>query len=58
MEDSFDSTDRSPTDFLLFATGFFGFVLGATGVVVASPATALIGGLMMILAVAAFLVRP
>jgi hypothetical protein len=58
MEDSFDSTDRSPVEFLLFALGFFGFVLGASGVVVASPAVAILGLLMMILTVAAFLIRP
>ena len=58
MEEFFDSTDRRPADFLLFALGFIGFVLGATGVVVASPATAILGLLMMILTVASFLVRP
>jgi len=58
MDNAFDSTDRATPDFILFGTGFFGFLLGVGGVVVASPAAASTGGLILLLAIAAFQLRP
>jgi hypothetical protein len=53
----YESSDRAASDFILFALGFIGFVVGAAGVVVSSPATALFGGLLTLFAVSSFLVR-
>jgi hypothetical protein len=57
MQDAFDSSDRSPIELILFALGFIGFVIGAAGVVVGSPATGLFGGLLLLFAVSSFLMR-
>jgi len=58
MQDSFDSTDRTAPDFILFGTGFLAFLLGVGGVVVASTATAIFGALLLLAAIAAFQLRP
>ncbi len=52
-----DSTDRGPGDYILFALGFIGFLLGAGGVVIASLSAAVIGGLLFLFAVACFGLR-
>ncbi len=57
MDNSFDSTERTAADFVLFAMGFLGFLLSATGIVVDSPVTAIGGGLLLVFAVAAFAFR-
>ena len=51
MENSFDSTDRSAGELLLFAVAFFGFLLAAGGIVVDSAGTAISGGLLTFLAI-------
>lgn len=58
MDNAFDSTDRTATDFFLFGTGFVGFLIGTTGVVVASVGTAVAGGLILVVAVSCFRLRP
>jgi hypothetical protein len=58
MKDTFDSTDRRGADFILFALGFFGFVVAAAGIVIGSPSTALFGGLLALFAVSVFQLRP
>jgi len=57
MENAFESSDRSPAELILFALGFIGFVLGSTGIVVNSPATAVFGGLLLLFCVSSFLLR-
>jgi hypothetical protein len=49
-----DSTDRSAGEYFLFALGFIGFLLAASGIVVGSPVVALIGGVIFLLVVAGF----
>jgi hypothetical protein len=51
MQTYADSTDRRPSDFLLFAIGFAGFWIGAAGVVLASAPLALFGVLLLLLSV-------
>ncbi len=58
MDNSCESTDRTATDFFLFGTGFVGFLIGATGVVVGSVGTSLAGGLILLIAVSCFRLRP
>ena len=48
MQPYTDSTDRGPADFMLFAAGFIGFILGAAGVVLTSPVLAIFGALLML----------
>jgi hypothetical protein len=54
MNGHLDSSGRKPRDFFFFAFGFFGFVLAAAGIVVASVACALVGDAIMLLAVFSF----
>jgi len=58
MVTDFDSTDRTAGDFILFGTGFLGFLLASAGVIVASPAAAVTGGLILLVAIASFQLRP
>ncbi len=58
MDNSFDSTDRTALDFALFGTGFVGFLIAATGVVVASVGAAVAGGLILLVAISCFRLRP
>ena len=46
-----DSTDRGPTDFLLFATAFIGFMLASAGVVLTTISLALFGALLLLVSV-------
>jgi hypothetical protein len=57
MSNDFDSSERTAGDFILFGLAFFGFVLAAVGIVVDSPGTAVMGGLMMLLPIASFGMR-
>src|SRR5262249_22289337 len=54
MDDYSDAVERGPVDFFLFAMGFFGFILGVTGVILTSPVCAGIGGIVLLLAVWSF----
>jgi hypothetical protein len=44
-------SERSPADLVLFALGFLGFILAATGVVVASRGLTTVGGLLFLFTV-------
>ena len=57
MERLYDSTDRSPTAYVLFAVGFSGIGLAATGVVLASKFAAILGLIIVLLVLYAFWVR-
>ena len=54
MNDYSDSTDRRPVEYLLFALGFAGFMLGGGGIVLLCPALALTGAILLLLAVCSF----
>ena len=56
--DNFDSTDRTAPDFILFGMGFLGFLISTTGVVVESTGVAVAGGVLLLLAIASFQLRP
>ena len=49
-----ESNDRGPAEYVLFALGFLGFMMGATGVVVSSIAAAVMGMLLLLFAVLCF----
>ncbi|HVV74050.1 MAG TPA: hypothetical protein VHI52_21530 [Verrucomicrobiae bacterium] len=51
METGFDSTDRTPAEYVLFAFGFLGFLLIAGGIVVSSPFVAVAGLAVLFLSV-------
>jgi hypothetical protein len=57
MPDYSDSTDRRPGDYLRYAIAFIGFVIAGGGLIVSSPAVALTGATMLLLAVLSFLPR-
>jgi len=52
----YDSTDRKPAEYVIFAAGFAGFLLASTGIVLTSIALAVFGGFLLIGSVACFLV--
>ena len=58
MNQDFDSTDRKPVDYVLFALGFLGFLTAAGGIVLGSPGIAIGGGAMLVLPVLCFQARP
>ena len=58
MDGYVDSTDRRPADFVLFAFGFFGFLLMGAGVIVASWPATLAGLLIKLFSISAFRLRP
>jgi len=57
MNDTFDSSDRKPGEFILFAVAFIGFVLSLAGVIISSPSLAFGAGGIMLLAVGCFLLQ-
>jgi hypothetical protein len=57
MHDDSDSTDRSLDDYLLFTVAFAGFACASGGVVLSSPALALTGAIISLLALWCFLLR-
>jgi len=48
-----DSTDRGPVDFFLFALAFIGFLVGFSGVILASLGAAIAGLLLMLISIGA-----
>ena len=54
MDRDFDSTDRSPGEYAMFALGFVGFMIAAAGVVLSSSSLAVIGAVILIMAVYSF----
>jgi len=54
MNGYLDSSGRKPSDFIFFAFGFFGFLVAATGIVLTSPACALVGAAILLLAIWSF----
>lgn len=57
MHNDSDSTDRSLEDYLLFTVAFAGFACASGGVVLSSPAIALTGAAISLLALWCFLLR-
>jgi hypothetical protein len=58
MDDFPDSTDRTVGDYLLFALGFIGFLIALLGVLVGWAGTGISGGLILLLCVYGFRLRP
>ncbi len=58
MGTAFESNERTAPDFILFGTGFVGFLVGVTGVVVGSAGTAIAGAVILLVAIASFQLRP
>jgi len=52
-----DSKERSAGELILFALGFLGFVVAASGIVLASPGGAVCGGVLLLFAVSCFMWR-
>jgi hypothetical protein len=50
-----ESNDRGPADYFHFAACFFGLIICAAGVVTLSPATVVVGGLLVGLGLIYFL---
>ena len=57
MDTNFDSTDRSISDYVLFALGFFGFLTAAGGVILAVKALAILGSVLLLLSVLSFCIK-
>ncbi len=57
MSDYSDAADRTPADFFLFALGFLGFMVSATGVIIASVSAAVAGAILLLLVILAFYSR-
>ena len=54
MDDYSDSIDRRPKEYVLFALAFIGFVIALSGIIVSSPLTAVVGGIMLLVGVSCF----
>lgn len=57
MNGNSDGMERTPVEMALFAIAFFGFVIGAVGLVLRSPAIAILGFLGLGVACGGFLLR-
>ena len=55
MHDNSDSTDRRPSECLLFALAFLGFGAAVGGIILSSPAIAFLGAAIALLALWCFL---
>jgi hypothetical protein len=53
MTTNSDSTDRGPVDFVLFGLAFIGFLVGLSGVILASLSAAVGGLLLMLISIGA-----
>lgn len=53
----YDSTDRNSTDYTLFGLGFIAVLIGATGIVINSPALATLGLLLLLAVIAGVAIR-
>ena len=49
-----NSTERKPGEYGLFAVGFAGFGMASGGIVLSSPFFALVGGVVLLIAVSGF----
>jgi hypothetical protein len=49
-----DSTDHGTADYVLFAVGFLGFLIAASGMTVSSPPVAIAGAVILLLVVSWF----
>ncbi len=58
MNIDYDSTDRKPADYVLFALAFLGFIIGLSGVIVASIPAAFTGFVLMLLSILSYKLRP
>ena len=54
MNESFDSTDRGPKGFLMFALAFIGFLLAGGGIILLSAALAAFGAVVFLLSILSF----
>jgi len=50
----FDSTDRTPGEYVMFALGFIGFLTAAGGVVLSVTTLAVLGLVLLVIAVYSF----
>ncbi len=50
----FDSTDRTPGEYVMFALGFIGFLIAAGGVVLSVTTLAVLGLVLLVIAVYSF----
>ena len=50
----FDSTDRTSGDYVMFALGFTGFMIAAGGIVLSVTALAVLGLVLLMIAVCSF----
>jgi hypothetical protein len=50
----FDSTDRTPGEYVMFALGFIGFLISAGGVVLSVTTLAVLGLVLLVIAVYSF----
>jgi len=58
MHNHSDSTDRRPAEYIRFAFGFVGLVVGIAGIIVSSLVLALAGWLTLLLVVCSFRSSP
>ena len=54
----YDSSDRKPAEYVMFALAFIGFGIGLGGVILSLPAAAVFGAVILLLGVAAFRNQP
>ncbi len=57
MDESADSSDRSPGDLILFGLGFLAFLLTAGGIVVSYLPAAVLGIFLLLFVVGCFALR-
>lgn len=58
MSSSFDTAERKPVDFVMFAVAFTGYMMFLAGIIVSSPPLAIAGVLIKLLSVGSFYLRP
>jgi len=54
VNQDFDSTDRKAGEYVMFALGFLGFMIAAAGVVLSVTALAVLGLVLLVIAVYSF----
>jgi hypothetical protein len=57
MDTNYDSTDRKPADYFLFGLSFLGFIIGLSGVIVASVPAGFIGLILLLLPILSYQLR-
>jgi hypothetical protein len=54
----YESTDRKPAEYLLFALAFAGFLFGGAGIILTSLSLAMFGLILMLGSISVFLALP